>query len=404
LAFSPDGTKLAILCGRNGIRLFDSRTLREIAADAGYTEESWGLAFDRNGRIVSSSRDGKIRLYDPALNPLMTVEAPDGKRPDQVAFSPDGTHIAIGYGRTGAVTVLDGHSLCKLFAHTVDHGSLWAVSWSADGETLFAGGSYGLHPGIAATGDCQAIVRAWTGDAHSVARDLPLTSTDGISGFRPLGNGWLAAATRDPRIVMLDSSGSLAWQAEPGTVDFRDQLKTLLMSSDGARVGFEHRGYGRASGVPARFDLRGRQLELDAGADSALSAARTDGLAVEGWEDTDQPRLASKPLALEPYETSRSIAIAPDANSFILGSEWGLNRFDRSGELDWRIQAPAVVWAVNMTQDGRIALAAFRDGSIRWHRMDEGAELLAVFPHSDRKRWVAWTPLGITRPRQVARS
>jgi hypothetical protein len=394
LAFSPDGTKLAVLCGKNGIRLFDSRTLGEIAADTDYADESWGLAFDRSGRIGSTSYDGKIRLYGPALDRLMTVEAPDGKRPDQIAFSPDGTRIAIGYRRIAAVTVLDGRTLRKLFTRNVDHGNLCTVAWSADGEILFAGGSYGLCPEIDAADHCRAIVRAWPDGGRGAAQDHPLTSTDGISGLQPLGDGRLAAATTDPRVVMLNNSGSIAWQAEPRTADFRGQLKALLVSSDGTRIGFEHRGYEGTFAVPARFDLRGRQLEFDASPDSGLSAARTDGPAVEDWEDTDQPKLARKMLALEPKETSRSLATAPGANSFILGSEWGLSRFGRDGELDWRIQAPAVAWAVNVTQDGRIAVAAFGDGTIRWYRMEDSAALLAFFPHSDRKRWVAWTPLG----------
>jgi hypothetical protein len=34
------------------------------------------------------------------------------------------------------------------------------------------------------------------------------------------------------------------------------------------------------------------------------------------------------------------------------------------------------------------------DGTIRWYRMSDGKELLAFFPHADRKRWVMWTPKG----------
>lgn len=47
-----------------------------------------------------------------------------------------------------------------------------------------------------------------------------------------------------------------------------------------------------------------------------------------------------------------------------------------------------------MTPDARLAVAAYADGTIRWHRMEDGAELLAFFPHADKERWVAWTPQG----------
>ena len=55
---------------------------------------------------------------------------------------------------------------------------------------------------------------------------------------------------------------------------------------------------------------------------------------------------------------------------------------------------PGVVWAVNISGDGRLVVAAYGDGTIRWHRMDDGRELLAFFPLADRRNWVAWTPEG----------
>ena len=52
------------------------------------------------------------------------------------------------------------------------------------------------------------------------------------------------------------------------------------------------------------------------------------------------------------------------------------------------------VWAVNITGDGRLVVAAYSDGTIRWHRMSDGVELLAFMPLADRTNWVAWTPEG----------
>src|SRR5262249_19998740 len=44
--------------------------------------------------------------------------------------------------------------------------------------------------------------------------------------------------------------------------------------------------------------------------------------------------------------------------------------------------------------DGRLVVAAYGDGTIRWHRMDDGRELLALYVLSDKQNWVAWTPEG----------
>jgi hypothetical protein len=49
---------------------------------------------------------------------------------------------------------------------------------------------------------------------------------------------------------------------------------------------------------------------------------------------------------------------------------------------------------VNIAGDGRLVVAAYGDGTIRWHRMDDGRELLALYVLPDKENWVAWTPEG----------
>jgi hypothetical protein len=49
---------------------------------------------------------------------------------------------------------------------------------------------------------------------------------------------------------------------------------------------------------------------------------------------------------------------------------------------------------VNLSADGRVIVAAYDDGTIRWHRWSDGGELLALFVDAKDRRWVAWTPTG----------
>jgi hypothetical protein len=86
--------------------------------------------------------------------------------------------------------------------------------------------------------------------------------------------------------------------------------------------------------------------------------------------------------------------IHPDAHRFVLGADWWLYAFDAEGKQLWKRPAPGPVWAVNISGDGRLVVAAYGDGIIRWHRMDDGRELLALQVLSDKKNWVAWTPEG----------
>ena len=84
----------------------------------------------------------------------------------------------------------------------------------------------------------------------------------------------------------------------------------------------------------------------------------------------------------------------PDGDRFVLGTEWSLRALDAKGQPLWQRAVPGVVWAVNITGDGRLVVAAYGDGTIRWHRMDDGRELLALYVLQNKQDWVAWTPEG----------
>jgi len=143
---------------------------------------------------------------------------------------------------------------------------------------------------------------------------------------------------------------------------------------------------------PLRFDLRARKLSGDPPADQQTSPAKQAGLAVERWRDDFFPTLDGKPIQLRRYERALSLAIAPDNSRFVLGADYSLRGFDAKGGPIWRRDTPATPWAVNITADGRLVIAACSDGTIRWHRMDDGRELLALYVLADKQNWVAWTP------------
>jgi hypothetical protein len=150
----------------------------------------------------------------------------------------------------------------------------------------------------------------------------------------------------------------------------------------------------------AQLDLGQRRLTFPAVASGenrkTLSLPRTaaPGLTITDWENTKQPRLNGQALQLEPYEMSVSLAITPDGKHFLLGTHWLLRFFDRQGQQYWQVPVPGAAWAVNISGDGRLAIAAFGDGTLRWYRLTDGRELMAFFPHADGRRWVLWTPEG----------
>ena len=101
------------------------------------------------------------------------------------------------------------------------------------------------------------------------------------------------------------------------------------------------------------------------------------------------------PLKLRRYETSRSLALVHATEHFVLGADWWLRLFDRNGHEVWPARpVPDVAWQVNATADGRLIVAAFGDGTIRWFRVSDGEPVLALFIHPDGSKWIAWTPQG----------
>ena len=85
----------------------------------------------------------------------------------------------------------------------------------------------------------------------------------------------------------------------------------------------------------------------------------------------------------------------PTTEHFVLGADWSLRLFDRNGHEVWPARpVPDAAWQVNVTADGRLIVAAFGDGTIRWFRVSDGEPVLALFIHPDGNRWIAWTPQG----------
>jgi hypothetical protein len=192
-------------------------------------------------------------------------------------------------------------------------------------------------------------------------------------------------------LARFQSDGDPVWDHGSVEADFRDQSAQFAVAPDGHRV---HFGYLQLGDAPASFDLSTRLLTVDPPAGNELTLAKQEGLEIIQWKNTNQPRLNGKLLPLERNELSRSLAIHPSNDRFVIGSEWWLRAFNASGTLLWSTQVQSDAWDVNITSDGRLVVAAIGDGTIRWHRTEDGLELLAFMPLANRSDWVAWTPEG----------
>ncbi|SMF96893.1 WD domain-containing protein, G-beta repeat-containing protein [Methylomagnum ishizawai] len=394
LAYSRDGRYLAAaLWGANGIRVYRANDWQEAARDTEYGADSYSVDFDRAGRLVTTSYDGFIRLYDSAFRRIAQQQAPGGKQPYSAHFSPDGQTIAVGFNDSTAVNLLSGRDLSLLYipdTRSVDNRSLNAVAWSEDGHRLYAGGRYDDGSGW------KPLLR-WNDAGHGAAERFRV-STNTLMDLRPLADGRLAFGAQDPVFGVLDRDGGKRWEHWGDILDFRgDNEGHLLLSHNGSMVEFGFytmRPDGGWLGHTAHFDFSQRQLVPGPGNSAVLVAPNTDGEPKINWRNTEHPKVLGQALPLEPYEASRRLALASKSPGFLLGTEWRLRYYDRPDRQRWQTPIPGTAWAVNLSADGRYAVAAFGDGTLRWYTTTAGREILALYVHPDGQRWIAWTPEG----------
>jgi WD40 repeat protein len=388
LAFSPDGARLAATLGSGaGMRIWATAGWRLLAEDKDYGgKDSYGAAFDGANRLYTVAYGGHVRRYDADGRLEAKAAAQGGKEPYSVALHPQGGKLAVGFQDTTAVEVYDARTLKRLYAADtggISGGNFYGVAWSADGARLNAGGFYnkdGIRP-----------VFIWQGEGRGKRTQAPLAQNT-VMQLLPCGDG-VAAGAADPAFGLIAADGAKRVWQEGVAADMRNKLRdAFTLSADGRRVRF---GLGFGGDKPMLFDLAAFRLTDAPKAVAGLAEPKVSGLAVSDWEDQYAPKLNGKPIALQNYEISRALAIAPDASRFVLGAEWWLRAYRADGGELWPPKAiPGVAWGVNISRDGRLVAAAYADGTIRWHRMSDGQELLALFVHAKDKRYVAWTPKG----------
>jgi WD40 repeat protein len=396
LAFSPDGHHLAAtLDSKNGLSLFSVAEGRLLAQDTEYGAYSYSVHFNpattgAAAQLLTTSYDGFLRLYrfDGQHLTLLTKRvAPGGAQPFAARFSPDGKRIAVGFADTPAVNVLDAVELTLLAVPNTTgvNGDLGCIAWSRDGKTLIAAGLARKTFG----GNSQTYLRRWSAGKFDVPLDEPVANGS-IQDMQALPGGRVAFGSAEPAWGIVDEQGQRTLFHAPLVADFRNNQQGFTLSADAAQVRFSYELLGKS---PRVFDSLSRAFLAADSAGLTPSLLMADTLNVTDWHNA-VPKLNGSPLKLDQYEKSFSLALLPDGNGFVLGTTWSLRLFDRDGNQRWKIPAPSITWAVNVSQDGRWVVAAYGDGTIRWHRASDGAEQLAFFPHADKKRWVMWTPSG----------
>lgn len=388
LAYSRDGRFLAVCMGGNyGVRVYRTSDYSVVFEDKSYKGASYGADFDEQGRLVTSSDDGFVYLYDAQFKQVAKVRSPAGNDPFHVRFSPNGSKVALGHSDTSSVCIFSGSDLQWLYNASVagvGKKSFSSVCWSSDGRTLYGAGTHSNTPN-------KKYIRAWADEGRGKFTDMLTDAGDLLSHLIPRKQGGVFFAAADPGFGAFDANGRLIFYLASATGDFRDGKDNFRVSNDGTIIEFPYEYGGKNL---ARISILDRLIENISTHSSDVHAPKTNGLNVTNWRNYPDPKLNGKPIKLKQYELARSLAIADDNGSFLLGCSFSLRRIDADGTESWQNNVPGAAWLVNLSKDGNLAVAAFADGSIRWYRYSDGTELLALFPHNDKRRWVISTPNG----------
>lgn len=396
LAFSQSGNWLAAALGHGGVRLWRAQQTfsGSSLADAGYQDSVYSVDFAGDDRLAAAGMDGRLRIYglpngpEPQPHLIKAVRPPDGRKPIDIAFSPDGARLAVAYLDTPAVSILDAATLRPVAGKHVDTRFLrdrriYAIAWSADGSTLYAAGNYEANS--------QIQVMAWGdggfGEPHVLGGPI-----DAVLDLASLPGGGVAWSASDTEFGIVNWPAGGGGERKPVTADFRAQIGEQFRIAPDAGAVWIGLTYG--GGDPWRLNVTNLTFDAAPSPPPDWMPPSTDRFPAEGWVNGNAPVVNGQHLRLRNNETSRSLAMAPDGESFVLGTDFSIYRFDAAGQQLWRKEPPGSAYAVNLSSDGALIVAALGDGTIRWYRASDGAELLAFFIYVPDKRWVMWTPSG----------
>ncbi len=392
LAISADGSRLVAGGGDRGLvawRLADGALLWR---DSDYAGGVNGLAFAADGHLAATAADGALRLYDAAGHRLQKLVTTAGRNPAGVAFAPNGRHLAVSYWDAPVLEARDAASLSVQRLPDLANAGFTgttAVGWSADGDTLFAGGR-----SDALDAPPLRPVYAW-GSQGSGPRQLVFPGYgNAAGGLQPLAGGRLAYNSLSGDIAVLDGRGGILAERPGGAGNLRraagDNASQLMpLSADGRSVAWV---FLPTQGRWHRFDSATAELVLgEPPAEGMTRAVReVPGLAVTDWAAGLAPKVNGRTVALAPGERSQAAAVGN--GRALLGTGWNLRLFRPDATEVWHKPLQSQALRVNLSTNGRLAVCAQADGTIRWYRATDGTELLALFVTPDASRWVAWTP------------
>jgi WD40 repeat protein len=360
VAFSPDGTLLAVAGDGGAIHLFDPATGAETGVLVGEKGAVGALAFSPDGKtLASGGRDRLVRLWDVAERKVKAEKPGHGEAINALVFSPDGkflvtgtASLATGQGNpttrfvppvgAGEVRLWDGQTGEQLGSLPAASGSILALAVSPDSKRLTVARS-------------TTVVQLWDMPPQPGARPVHLTGHAGPQlslAFSPDGS-CLVAGGLDHTLTTWEVENRKTrdrWSAHRGPI------AALAFSADGKRL------------FSASTDQTVRQWDAATRTEQAVLRGHTDAV----W----------------------SLALAPDGKRLATASWdgtaglWDLNRPQDHETM------PGLGYTLAFSPDGKKLATGGRGAAI----LDLAARQTQLVPMSvlDNDVFVRFSPDGTT--------
>lgn len=384
LAWSPDGSILyAVTAMPHAFLAFDrgGRTLWQQR----YSGPLYGLAASADGRVAAASFDGTVTLATGRASRITdTLNIRVGqKRPDGLAFSPDGKELVVGFHRAKTAPELydsvDGRFITRLPMPRITAGAINRVAYSRDGARIVAAGR-------AYIGKAQRVPVFWYDAQQRTLLGNRVIARNSVLDLEPLPNRRFAFGSFDGRVGVFGDNG-LQWSVDSPLVQVGNP-DHLWVSDTGDRVSWRALDERRLSfGFPdRRMNIPTLGLRPPKTKRSLFDNAR--------WRNSRNPVINGRAISLAASEIGRAISYTRrDGNDAFFGTSQRLMRIAADGDIQWSIATLGEVRAVNTTAGDRMVISAMSNGTIQWRRAVDGALLLTLLGGSEGK-WVAWLPTG----------
>lgn len=380
LAFSGDGSRLAVGSHAGKITLWDLGTRQELRTIAAHTGQLWSLALSQDGHLLASGgQDEKLILWNGNTGEVLN-QHPGYCAVACLAFSPDGQRLAVGIRgslrpgpRSQFTRILDastGQELCECRPKgAASSEPALSLAFSPNGDRLASGGGTGnIRVWDGKTGELQLVLNghqapvsqlAWFGNSHLAAGD-----------YSGVVKCWDMAHVREMQTFRGHESpvASIAASADGGHLISTSLDGALKVWSPGASPEYRILCRGPANLYSLAFSPDGRRL--------ATAAARSPVMLWDAITGEKQLTLAAPcnnmPLVAFDARGERILATTADPAVKVWDAATGRELHTLRGQ-------EIMVGSAAFSPDGQFIVSAGGDGIARLWDAETGKELRVLY-------------------------